>query len=106
MHSITDALKKAHWVATAITLFSSETPFLTWYDDVILEKNVVKNDLITFAEAIAKVEQSYWDGRTKHGRAQNFSNDCPESTDCRSLSDRPALFNKSGYFCDRQKWKS
>ncbi|MFS8120034.1 MAG: hypothetical protein ACMG55_16320, partial [Microcoleus sp.] len=39
--------------------------FLRWYDDVILEKNVVRNDLITFGDAIAKVEARYWDGYTK-----------------------------------------
>ncbi len=35
MQSITDALKKAHLVATALASFSSETQFLTWYDDFI-----------------------------------------------------------------------
>ncbi|WP_293258692.1 MULTISPECIES: hypothetical protein [unclassified Microcoleus] len=65
MEGITDALKKAHLVATALESLSSETEFLRWYDDVILEKNVVKNDLVTFGEAIAKVEAGYWDGYTK-----------------------------------------
>lgn len=62
MQGITDALRKAHLVATALESLSSETEFLRWYDDVILEKNVVRNDLITFGEAIAKVEAGYWDG--------------------------------------------
>ncbi len=61
MQGITDALKKAHLVATALKSFSSETQFLSWYDDVILEKNVIKNDLTTFGEAIAKVEKEYWE---------------------------------------------
>jgi len=65
MQGISDALKKAHLVATALESISSETEFLRWYDDVILEKGVVKNDLITFGEAIAKVEIGYWDGYTK-----------------------------------------
>ncbi|XZO03446.1 MAG: hypothetical protein ACM65L_06945 [Microcoleus sp.] len=65
MQGITDALRKTHLVASALQSFSSETQFLSWYDDVILEKNVVKNDLMTFDEAVAKVEEQYWNGRTK-----------------------------------------
>ncbi|MEG4323366.1 MULTISPECIES: hypothetical protein [unclassified Microcoleus] len=65
MQGITDALNKAHLVATALESFSSQTEFLRWYDDAILEKNVVRNDLITFGEAIAKVEAGYWEGYTK-----------------------------------------
>ena len=65
MLGISDALRKAHLVATALESLSSETEFLRWYDDVILEKNVVRNDLITFGEAIAKVETGYWSGYTK-----------------------------------------
>jgi hypothetical protein len=53
--------------------FSSESQFLSWYDDVILEKNVVKNDLMTFGEAVAKVEQEYWDGRTKRRQQRDRS---------------------------------
>lgn len=65
IQGIADALRKAYLVASALESFSSETQFLAWYDDVILEKNVIKNDLMTFSEAIAKVEQEYWAGRTK-----------------------------------------
>ena len=73
MQGITDALKKAHLVATALKSFSSETQFLSWYDDVILEKNVIKNDLVTFGEAIAKVDKEYWDGRTKRRQQRDRS---------------------------------
>lgn len=73
MQGITDALRKAHLVASALQSFSTETQFLSWYDDVILEKNVVKNDLMTFSEAIAKVEKEYWDGRTKRRQQRNRS---------------------------------
>jgi hypothetical protein len=74
MEGITNALKKAHLVATALESFSSETEFLRWYDDVILEKNVVKNDLITFGEAIAKVESGYWEGYTKKRQKRDKEN--------------------------------
>jgi len=65
MQGIIDALRKSHLVASALESFSSETEFLRWYDDVILEKNIVNNDLITFGDAVAKVEADYWDGYTK-----------------------------------------
>jgi len=73
MQGITDALKKAHLVATALESLSSETQFLGWYDDVILEKNVVKNDLMTFGEAIAKVEEKYWSG-VSQGQSRDRDN--------------------------------
>ena len=65
IQGISEALKKAYLVATALESLKSETEFLRWYDDVILEKNVVRNDLITFGDAIAKVEAGYWNGYTK-----------------------------------------
>lgn len=74
MQGITDALKKAHLVANALESFSSETQFLLWYDDVILEKNIIKNDLMTFSEAIARVEKEYWEGRTKRRQQRDRSN--------------------------------
>lgn len=74
MQGITDALRKTHLVASALESFSSETQFLAWYDDVILEKNVIKNDLMTFGEAIAKVEKEYWDGYTKRRQLRDKNN--------------------------------
>jgi len=80
MQGITDALRKAHLVATALESFSSETQFLSWYDDVILEKNIIKNDLITFGDAIAKVEKEYWDGRTKRRQRRDTNNASHQSS--------------------------
>lgn len=74
MQGITDALNKAQLVAIALESFSSETQFLSWYDDVILRKNIIKNDLMTFGEAITKVEKEYWDGRTKRRQQRDRSN--------------------------------
>ncbi|WP_293125517.1 hypothetical protein [Microcoleus sp. bin38.metabat.b11b12b14.051] len=74
MQGITDALRKAHLVASALQSFSSESRFLAWYDDVILDKNVIKNDLITFGEAITKVDKEYWEGRTKRRQQRDRSN--------------------------------
>jgi hypothetical protein len=73
MQGITDATKKAHLVANALGSFSSESQFLSWYDDAILDKNIIKNDLMTFGDAIAKVEKDYWDGRTKRRQQRDRS---------------------------------
>ncbi|MGB7711185.1 MAG: hypothetical protein WBL95_16905 [Microcoleus sp.] len=80
MQGITDALRKAHLVASALQSFSSESRFLVWYDDVILDKNVIKNDLMTFGDAIAKVEKEYWEGRTKRRQQRDRSNASHQSS--------------------------
>ncbi|MEG4521171.1 MULTISPECIES: hypothetical protein [unclassified Microcoleus] len=74
MQGITDALRRAHLVASALESLKTESQFLAWYDDVILEKNVIKNDLMTFGEAIAKVEKEYWDGHTKRRQLRDKNN--------------------------------
>jgi hypothetical protein len=45
-----NAVLKAQKVAEALTKFSTESEFIAWYDQEILEKNVIKNDLITFVD--------------------------------------------------------
>lgn len=80
IQGIADALRKAHVVATALELLESETNFLSWYNDVILEKNVIKNDLITFGEAIATVESGYWEGYTKKRHKRDRDNVSHQNT--------------------------
>ncbi|MFB2919443.1 hypothetical protein [Aerosakkonema funiforme] len=65
LQGIGDAVKKAHQVAEALKQFSSESDFWEWYERTILEKNVIKNDLITFGDAIKVVENNYWSANTK-----------------------------------------
>lgn len=74
MQGITDSLRKAHLVATALEALKTESQFLAWYDDVILEKNIIKNDLMTFGQPIAKVEEEYWKGYTKRRQQRDKSN--------------------------------
>ncbi|WP_293355070.1 MULTISPECIES: hypothetical protein [unclassified Microcoleus] len=74
INGIADALKKAHLVASALESLKTESQFLVWYDDVILRKNIIKNDLITFGEAIAQIEKEYWDGRTKRRQQRDRAN--------------------------------
>jgi hypothetical protein len=60
MQGITSALEKASRVAEALKVVKSETEFLGWYEKNILCKQEVKNDLLTFGEAIKIVEENFW----------------------------------------------
>ncbi|MBX9256888.1 hypothetical protein H1Q63_23675 [Desmonostoc muscorum CCALA 125] len=76
---IIKALEKAQLVSEALGKFTSETEFLTWYDETILEKNIVKNDLITFNEAIKLVEDNYWNSYTKKRQRRDKNNPSQQS---------------------------
>ncbi|MDJ0774899.1 MAG: hypothetical protein QNJ49_15975 [Mastigocoleus sp. MO_167.B18] len=54
------ALSKAHKVSEALKTFTSESEFREWYDREIKEVGKVENDLLTFKEAIAVVEDDFW----------------------------------------------
>ncbi|MBD2451804.1 site-specific integrase [Nostoc sp. FACHB-152] len=79
MDGIANALRKANQVSEALGKFSSETGFLAWYDEHILEKNQVKNDLITFGEAIKLVEDNYWNSYTKKHQPRDRNNPSHQS---------------------------
>lgn len=65
MQGITEALEKAVRVSEALKRCNTYSEFLLWYDREIRAVNVVRNDLITFGDAIAKVETAYWTGTDK-----------------------------------------
>ncbi|MEG4329591.1 hypothetical protein Q5688_30355, partial [Microcoleus sp. herbarium5] len=65
MQGITDAAQKAVLVGVVLKEIKTESEFLAWYGRVILKVNVVRNDLLTFGDAIAKIEQAYWFGTDK-----------------------------------------
>ncbi|MBH8563747.1 hypothetical protein I8748_16375 [Nostoc sp. CENA67] len=79
MDGIANALRKGKQVSEALGKFSTETEFLSWYDEHILEKNVVKNDLITFGEAIKLVEDNYWNSYTKKRQPRDRNNPSHQS---------------------------
>jgi hypothetical protein len=74
---IAKALEKAKKVAEALKTISSETKFWEWYDDIILEKNTIKADRLTFEQAIKKVETDFWKrlSKEKRKRDRNDKND-------------------------------
>ncbi len=71
---IIKSLEKAQLVSKALEGFTSEIEFWQWYEDVILETNVIKNDLITFREAIELVENNYWSSFNGKRQPRNKSN--------------------------------
>ncbi|KHG41955.1 MAG: site-specific integrase [Aphanizomenon flos-aquae KM1D3_PB] len=76
---IIQSLEKAQLVSQALEKFTSEIEFWQWYEEVILESNVVKNDLITFAEAIQLVENNYWSSCNGKRQPRNRSNPSHQS---------------------------
>lgn len=56
---IVEALQKAKKVAEALNNFSTETEFWSWYDQTILAKNTIQNNLITFRQAIEIAEEHF-----------------------------------------------
>jgi hypothetical protein len=77
---IAKALEKAKKVAEALKTIDSEIKFWEWYDDVILEKNAIKSDLLTFGEAIALVEKDFWNRPSRYKRKRDRNN--PSDVSC------------------------
>jgi hypothetical protein len=80
LDGMVDALKKSHKVAEALKSFTSETEFWQWYDDEILDKSVITNDVITFGEAIAKVEDNFWSRPDRRKRDRDKNNPSDQSS--------------------------
>lgn len=71
---IIQSLEKAKLVSQALEKLTSEVAFWKWYDSEILEKNVIKNDLMTFREAIELVENHYWSSLSGKRKPRNKNN--------------------------------
>jgi hypothetical protein len=71
------ALSKAHKVAEALKSFTSETEFWEWYDKEIKDIGKIENDVLTFRDAIAVVEDDFWSrtDRRKQKRDKNNPSD-------------------------------
>ena len=67
LDGMVSALSKAHKVADSLKTLKSESEFWEWYDREIKEINKVENDLLTFREAIAVVENDFWRRRDRRG---------------------------------------
>lgn len=80
MQGITEASEKAVRVADALKRCNTYSEFLDWYDREIRPANKVRNDLFTFSEAIAKVEQAYWVGTDKKRNKRDRTNVSQQAT--------------------------
>jgi hypothetical protein len=76
LDGISDALKKARKVAEKLKTVNSISGFDEWYEEAILEKNRIEDDTLTFKEAIALVENEFWNGfrRSKKEREKRDRN--------------------------------
>ena len=81
------ALMKAKKLANALKEFTSESEFWEWYDRVILEQNTIEDDSITFAEAIAKVENDFWSRPSRTGRKRDKKHPSDDSSWKRTYAD-------------------
>jgi len=83
LDGMVSALSKAHKVADKLKESSSETEFWQWYDSTIKESIQLKDDLLTFAEAIALVETDFWNrlSRTRRKRDENNPSDVTSWSD-------------------------
>ncbi|WP_041619180.1 hypothetical protein [Stanieria cyanosphaera] len=77
LDGMVEALSKANKVAEALRLFASEVEFWQWYDKEIKEVGKIENDLLTFKDAIARVENDFWNrpSRTRRRRDKNNPSD-------------------------------
>ena len=71
---IENAIRKARLVSDKLSTVSGETELWDWYEGTILGRHEIANDQTTFAEAIAKVEQKFWDNLSHGKRERNKDN--------------------------------
>ena len=62
LDGIASASKKAKLVAEKLTSCTSEVEFMEWYNREIKEVSDIKNDILTFGEVIAKIENEFFSG--------------------------------------------
>jgi hypothetical protein len=77
INGMIDAVRKANRVADKLKTLDSEVEFWNWYDKEIKQESQLVDDRLTFAEAIAKVEDDFWSrpSRTKRERDKDSPSD-------------------------------
>jgi hypothetical protein len=74
LDGMVSALSKAHKVAEALKSFTSESEFWEWYDKEIKDIGKIENDILTFREAIAVVEDDFWSRPDRRKQKRDKSN--------------------------------
>jgi integrase len=90
LDGMVDALRKCHKVAEALKSFTSEVEFWSWYDKEIKQESQLADDRLTFAKAIAVVENNFWNRLDRRKRERNKDNPSDQS----SLYDTYSRFYK------------
>ncbi len=67
LDGMVSALSKAHKVSDALKRFTSESEFWEWYNREIKEIGKIENDLLTFRDAIAVIEDDFWRRKDRRG---------------------------------------
>ncbi|MGF1539220.1 MAG: hypothetical protein ACFCU5_02025 [Pleurocapsa sp.] len=71
---MTSAVQKSYKVKEALESFDSESEFWAWYNREIKEEVSLENDLKTFGECIAVVEDDFWSRPDRRKRKRDKSN--------------------------------
>ncbi len=87
LDGIYEALKKAKILSEKLKTVQTKSEFEEWYDRVILEKNTIKDDSITFTEAIAKIEDDFWSRPSRTGRKRSKEHPSDNSSWKRTYAD-------------------
>nr|MDJ0530867.1 hypothetical protein [Xenococcaceae cyanobacterium MO_207.B15] len=74
LDGMVSALSKAHKVSDALKSFTSESEFWEWYNREIKEVGKIENDLLTFKDAIAIVENDFWNRNDRRKQERDKSN--------------------------------
>ncbi len=74
LDGMVSALSKAHKVNEALKTIKSESEFWEWYNKEIKEIGKIENDLLTFRNAIALIEDDFWARPDRRGRKRDKNN--------------------------------
>ena len=74
LDGMVEALSKSNKVSEQLKKLTSETEFWQWYEREIKQVSQLVNDLLTFGEAIKKVEDDFWSRPDRRKRKRNKKN--------------------------------
>ena len=91
LDGMVSALSKAQKVSEALKTITSESEFWEWYDREIKEIGKIENNLLTFKDAIAVVEDDFWRRRDRRGNKRIKGHPSHEASYKRTYGDFYAL---------------
>ncbi len=75
-----EALKRAKKLAEGLNSISSLVEFEQWYEREILQKVEMRDDKLTFGEAVALVEKDFWERTSRTGRKRDKNSPSSQSS--------------------------